>query len=158
MTTRTLITVAVSAVLACGPPSPDAGSAGAGTEGSAQNSVLAELVVQAVESAIRQFYVDVNAFDHEAIRATTTADFEFLDGGRRMDGDAFEAFLRGIESGGSTLDFEVSELNTEVAGDVAYASYLASTPRSVLLEASVLRRAGERWLIDRTVSAGTVPQ
>ena len=107
--------------------------------------------------AIRQFYLDVNAFDHAALRATTTSDFEFMDGGRRMDGDAFEAFLRGVESGGTTLDFELSELNTEVVGDVAYTSYLASTPRSTLLEASVLRRSGGRWLVDRTISAGTVP-
>jgi ketosteroid isomerase-like protein len=144
-------------VTACGTPPSDAPSGSIGDQGE-PDGVAAEAAVQAVESAIRQFYADVNAFDHAAIRETTTSDFEFMDGGRRMDGDTFETFLRGVESGGTTLDFELSELNTEVEGDVAYSSYLASTPRSTLLEASVLRRSGGRWLVDRTISAGTVPQ
>ena len=154
MKIRTLITLGLLGPIGCGSPSPDV-SADASVAVDAPESAE---TVAAVESAIRQFYMDVNAFDHAALRETTTSDFEFMDGGRRMDGDAFESFLRGIESGGTSLEFELSELNTEVEGDVAYTSYLAATPRSALLEASVLRRSGDRWLVDRTISAGAVPQ
>ena len=48
-----------------------------------------------------------------------------------MDGGAFESFMRGIESGGGILDFDLSALNTEVAGDVAYTSYLATVAYSI---------------------------
>ncbi len=154
MKTRTSITLGLLAVVGCGPPSPDV-SADASVAVDAAESAE---TVEAVEPAIRQFYMDVNAFDHAALRETTASDFEFMNGGRRMDGDAFESFLRGVESGGTSLDFELSELNTEVEGDVAYTSYVAATPRFELLEASVLRRSGGRWLVDRTISAGAVPR
>ena len=66
--------------------------------------------------------------------------------------------MRGIDSVGITLGFELSELNTEVGGEVVYISFLATTPSSVYVEAGVLRRSGERWVVDRLISAGVVPE
>ena len=153
MTRFALLVLVLFTLTACGTSDADAPAAERERATPAMDSAQ---TVADVESAIRQFYVDVNEFDHAGIRRTTASDFEFMDGGRRMDGDAFEAFMRGIESGGTTLGFELSELNTEVEGDVAYTSYWATTPSSVYLEAAVLRRTDGGWIVDRVISAGVV--
>jgi len=101
-----------------------------------------------VEAAARAFLDHAHAFDYVAMRAAATSDFEILIFGRRMDLDAFEAFLREMEEsrGGEELGtYDLLDLQTEIVGNVAYTSW-ASTD---WLEAAVFVRSGDQWLIDR---------
>jgi hypothetical protein len=101
-----------------------------------------------VEAAARAFLDHSHAFEYVAMRAAATSDFEILIFGRRMDLDAFEAFLREMEEsrGGEELDtYDLLDLNTEIVGDVAYTSW-GSTH---WLEAAIFVRSGDQWLVDR---------
>ena len=114
MKALTWIPLMALAVLACGgSPGAVAGDGDADDEETSLATTGSAQMVADVESALRQFYVYLTEFDHAAIRETTTQDFEFLSTGRRMDGGAFEAFIRGMESGGTILGFTLSDLNTE---------------------------------------------
>lgn len=108
-----------------------------------------------VENAIRQLAAVVAAYDYEAYRAAITPDFEIIDAGMRMDRDEFEALLRRMEARGASLDFVLSDFNTEIAGQVAYTSFhnLNRNSGSEFLESMILRRSEDGWLVDRYISA-----
>ena len=104
-----------------------------------------------VEEAVHSFYAAIGTLDPDHIIALTTPEFEIVDGGMRMDSRAFEAFVAELASRGSEVDFALQELNTVVAGDVAYTT-LRAVNRPVdtaFLETLILRRVEGAWLIDR---------
>ena len=105
-----------------------------------------------VEAAIRRFYDHISSYDYAALREASTPNYELLEQGERMDMDEFESMLRGMETRGVELTFELSEFNTDGTADVAYASYRMVSGSAVFLESSILRRSGDRWLAARGTS------
>ncbi len=104
-----------------------------------------------VHAAAVAFLDHAHTFDYEAMRADATADFEILIFGRRMDMDAFQTLLRGMEEGreGRPLgSYELVDVNTEIVGDVAYTTWASPN----WLESAIFIRSGDRWLIDRAAS------
>lgn len=104
-----------------------------------------------VHAAAQAFLDHTHAFDYAAMRADATADFEILIFGQRMDIDAFETLLRGMEErreGQPLGSYELVDFNTEIVGDVAYTTWASSN----WLESAIFIRSGDRWLIDRAAS------
>ncbi|MCZ6618231.1 MAG: MBL fold metallo-hydrolase [Gammaproteobacteria bacterium] len=108
-----------------------------------------------VEILISQYYNDIAAYDYAAMRAVYTPDFEILDDGRRLDSAGFEELVRGLEARGLTWQFDLSEFNTEVAPDIAYTTYvITSPPDRKWFGAATLKRSEETWSVDRMVMMG----
>ena len=107
-----------------------------------------------VETAVRALYQSVSAYDFDGLRAVTTEDFEIIEAGARMDLAGFEALLGSMQERGNELQFEPSEFNTVMVGNVAYASVRAENlaSGSVFLDSFVLQRVNGAWLVDRTSS------
>jgi hypothetical protein len=110
-----------------------------------------------VESATREFYEHIEAYDYEGLRTGSSPDFEILEAGRRMDMDDFVSMLQGMETRGAELSFDLTDLNTEVLGDVGYTTYrMVSGSGNAYLEALILRRTASGWLVDRAFSTRAV--
>jgi len=103
-----------------------------------------------VETVVRQYFDHLAQYDYAAMRAMATPEFETLDGGVRLTHPEFEDYVRGTaEISGAELQFELSQFNTEISSDVAYITYLNTITGSANLDGMILKRSGERWLIDR---------
>lgn len=110
----------------------------------------------AIETAMRQFFGHIAAYDYDGIRNAVTADLELTEDTLRMDTEGFVEFIRGFE-GQATLQFELSEFNTEFAGEVAWTSYrlkgLVTMGGEEIpmewLETVVFRWTEGQWKIDR---------
>lgn len=102
-----------------------------------------------VEAVARAFVESAHAYDYRALRAATTDDVEIILFGRRMDLDAYETLLRGMEENGVELPaVEGGAFDTEIRGDVAYTSWRTGN----WLEVTILNRNENQWLVDRTFS------
>jgi len=104
-----------------------------------------------IHAAAEAFVDYAHTFDYAAMRANATDDFEILIFGKRMDMDAFQALLQGMEErrGGRPLgSYEWMDFNTEIVGDVAYTTWASPN----WLESAIFIRSGDRWLIDRAAS------
>ena len=104
-----------------------------------------------IRAAVVAFLDYAHTFDYEALRAAATADFEILIFGRRMDMDAFQTLLRGMEAereGRPLGSYELVDVNTEIIGNVAYTSWASPN----WLESAVFIRSDDRWLMDRAAS------
>ncbi len=113
----------------------------------------AEIDAVEVEAAVRRFYDYISSYDYAQLREASAADFEILAAGRRMDTGEFESWLREMEARGDELTLDLSEFNTDGAGDVAYTSLVESGSGSVYFESFILRRSGDRWLVERVTSS-----
>ena len=111
------------------------------------------LSVQEAEVIVKEFYGLISSYDFEGMRVAVTADFEMIEAGQRMDVEGFIDFLGGLQARGVHLDFNTTEFRTEVVGDVAYTSNrMQSASGSRYLEATILRRTDQGWLVDRVFS------
>ena len=106
--------------------------------------------VKEVEAAVYKMYDSSHSYDYTVLRNTLTDDFEMLIFGRRLDADGFEQLLRGMEERGVEFsETELLDFNTEIGGDdVAYTTWRTTN----WLEGAILRRNGNRWLLDRAWS------
>jgi hypothetical protein len=107
-----------------------------------------------VESVVHEFFSGIEEGDVERLRGIVTADFEIIDGGQRLSMAQFEDMLAEIEEEGIELRFQLSEFNTEIAGEVAYTSLRSEDPGRglVFFETATLRRVDGRWVMDRFTS------
>ena len=114
---------------------------------------------QAVEAAVRQFFDHIAAFDYDGIRDVVTPDLELMEDTLRLDREGFVEFIRQFEDD-ATISFELSEFNTEFAGQIAYTSYRNRAVMTIggetvpmeWLESVVFRWIGGAWKIDRLQS------
>lgn len=105
---------------------------------------------RAVEDTVRQYFDHLSKYDFAAMRSMATPTFETLDGGVRLTHPEFEDYVRGTaQKRNAVLEFELTDFNTQVAGDVAYTTYFDRISGSGNLDAMVLKRIGGKWLIDR---------
>ena len=114
-------------------------------------TTLGQTETDKVEEAVMAFYQSVENLDFKSIRTMITADFEIVDGGKRMDMDQFEQFLQAAATMGFQLVFEQIEFNTALAGEVAYTSFRTVNPKEerAFFEMAILRRTGGTWKLDR---------
>lgn len=112
-----------------------------------------------IEAVVETLYASLTNHDMAALRAVTTADFEIIDGGLRMTGPEFEAFITELHGQGLRLDFELSDFNTEIVDDVAYTSVrsLDRVSGRVFFESQILTRVDGGWLVDRFTSTPERP-
>ena len=113
-----------------------------------------------VEAIMSQYYDDIAAYDYAAMRAVYTPAFEILDDGSRLDANGFEELVQGIEARGLTWNFNLSEFNTEITADIAYTTYVITSPPDFRwFGAGILRRSNDGWLVDRmTMMTEAEPQ
>ena len=113
---------------------------------------------QAVEDTVRQYFDHLSKYDYAAMRSMATPTFETLDGGVRLTHPEFEDYVRGTaQKRNAILEFDLSDFNTQVAGDIAYTTYFDSISGSGNLDAMILKRADGKWLIDRFIHMKTAP-
>lgn len=108
---------------------------------------------------MRDFFEHIAAFDYDGIRDAVTPDLEIIEDTLRLDREGFVEFIREVD-GQTSLSFELTEFNTEFAGELAYTSYRLkatvtvegqNTPRE-WLESVVFRWTDGGWKIDRLQS------
>ena len=114
---------------------------------------------EAVEAAVREYYHAIKVYDHDAMRAAVTPEFELIYAGRRVDRSEFEVVHRAeeqelgpAESRPWRLQYELAEFDIEIDGDVAFSRSIQIEPDPEIpdyYDFIVLRREGERWLIHR---------
>ena len=133
-------------------------SLGAGSGGQSQTPSD----VDAVETAVREYYHAIKIYDHDAMRAAATPEFELIYGGRRVNRSGFETVHRAeeqelgpVESRPLRLEYELAEFEIEIAGDIAFSRYIEIVPNPEYPDYYgfiVLRRDGGRWLIHRMLT------
>ena len=115
--------------------------------------------VEAAEMAVHEYYHAIKIYDYDAMRAAATPEFEIIYGGRRVNRSEFETVHRAeeqelgpVESRPLRLEYELAELEIEIAGDVAFARYIEIVPDPDYPDYHgfiVLQRDGGQWLIHR---------
>ena len=116
-----------------------------------------------VESLARDFYKHFAALDSDAIRQMSTPELEILS----VSTPEFEIYGEGLHIGHTQLaqqlakakqadrklTFQLTQFRTVVTRDVAYTSYMLHImpDDKVGIGEVVLRKQGERWLLDRLV-------
>ncbi len=101
-----------------------------------------------VENTAREFQVLAHTYNYEGLRNATTADFEFLIFGSRMNLDEFESMLQDMQASGDGEPlgiYEMFDFHTRIIGNVAYSTWKSDE----WLEASIFVRDGDRWLVDQ---------
>ena len=113
----------------------------------------------AVEAAVREYYQAIKVYDHDAMRAAVTPEFELIYGGRRVDRAGFERVHREEEQNSPPLEdrpwrlqYQLADFEIEIDGDVAFSRSVEIEPDPNIpdyYDFIVLRRDGGRWLIHR---------
>jgi hypothetical protein len=146
-----VLVLAAAGLFACSPgPAPNPASVES-TMSDTDNTIVAQAVPSSerIEAVIRSYFDRLQAYDYEGMRSLATPNFETIDGGVRLTHPEFEDYVRTTaELGGAVLDFDLSQFNTRIAGDVAYTTYSMSGLGNLFLDQMVLRRSGDEWLID----------
>jgi hypothetical protein len=143
--------IALTGLIACSPDQTPVSPPVDSTAPVSAETVVEQAVptAQAIEAVIRQYFDHLEAYDFAGMRGMATPEFETIDGGVRLTHPEFEDYIRNTaELGGAVLDFELSQFNTRIEGDVAYTTYSMSGGETVFTDQMVLRRAGDRWLVD----------
>lgn len=110
-----------------------------------------------VERLVQSFYDQLSVYDYEGMHAASTPEFEIIENNgtkaMRMDWPAFDARLQGAQKAGAVLKFATSEFNTTLTPDLAYTTYVETgTNGNQYYAGIILRRAGDKWLVDRFVT------
>ena len=104
----------------------------------------------AVEAIVREYFDHLAAYDYLDMRAMTTPTFETLDGGVRLTHPELEDYIRNnAERGDRVLEFDLSQFNTRVVGDIAHVTFLMNLSGREYLDGVILQRSGGEWLFDR---------
>lgn len=115
----------------------------------------------AAEAVVGDFFRAMETWDHDALRATVTPDFELVEDTMIMSMDEFVAFISPFAEQGAEMRWTLTEHNTEVAGDVAWTRYVnravlrmqGEESRFHWIETAVLTRQPDgAWKIDRLQS------
>jgi hypothetical protein len=123
---------------------------------------------------MRQFYHYIKEYNYGKLRDMATPGFEIIYSRGRLDRDGFEKVHRAEEKqlgpAASRPDlylYEISDVNTDVTGDVAMITFRATNPETTRKDGKVvpvfnsryycyvvLRRedSAKRWLVDRFFS------
>lgn len=103
-----------------------------------------------VEVILGQYFDHLAAYDFLAMRAMATPTFETLDGGVRLTHPELEDYIRNTaQLRGAVLEFDLSQFDTRVAGDIAHVTFLMNLSGREYLDAVILQRSGGEWLFDR---------
>lgn len=117
--------------------------------------------IAAAETVLGDFFRAMESWDHDALRATVTPDFELVEDTVIMSMDDFVAFLEPFEAQDAEMTWQLSDHNTEVAGDVAWTRYVnravlnmdGQESRFHWIESAVFTRQPDgTWKIDRLQS------
>lgn len=115
----------------------------------------------AAEAAVGDFFRAMETWNHDALRATVTPDFELVEDTVIMSMDDFVAFISPFADRGAEMRWTLSDHNTEVHGDVAWTRYInravlrmeGQESRFHWIESAVLTRQPDgAWKIDRLQS------
>ena len=110
-----------------------------------------------VEAAVQDYYRHIKMYDHEAMRAAVTPEFELIYSRGRVDSAEFEIRHRAeVEELGPTesrpgrMDYQNVDFEIEIDGDLAYSRSRNINPAGYdNFDYFVLRRDDGRWLIHR---------
>jgi hypothetical protein len=110
-----------------------------------------------VETAVRDYYRYIKAYDHDAMRAAATPEFEIIYAGGRLDRAGFEAVHRAEElekgpadSRPGRFDYDNTNFEIEINGDIAFSRSREMHPRdNNYYDYWVLRRDDDEWMIHR---------
>jgi hypothetical protein len=110
-----------------------------------------------VEAAVQNYYYHIKMYDHEAMLAAVTPEFELVYSRGRVDRLEFEtrhraevAELGPTESRPGRMDYQNVDFEIEIDGDLAYSRSRNINPAGYdNFDYFVLRRDGGRWRIHR---------
>ena len=104
----------------------------------------------AIEAIVDEYFDRLAAYDFLGMRALTTPTFETLDGGVRLTHPELEDYIRNTaQRGGAVLEFDQSQFDTRIVGDVAHVTFLMNLSGREYLDAVILHRSDGEWLFDR---------
>ncbi|MGH8211581.1 MAG: hypothetical protein ACREU6_18690 [Steroidobacteraceae bacterium] len=121
-----------------------------------------------VEDTVRHFFQDIEVYDFAAMRAAATPQFQIIDKGYRRDLAELIALLRDERQAKDfKYQFRLSNFDTVVAPVVAYTTFvsherfsrpLAEGGEGDYINGVILKRSGNRWLVDRVFHMTLKPE
>lgn len=108
----------------------------------------------AVETTLNDFYVAMEDFNYEAVRALCTSDFSLFETG--FDHQDLDGFIESVKSmEGATFNVDIDIKNTEVSGDMAFSvvifnADIAMGEAKMAVEAYenyIFKKVDNKWLL-----------
>lgn len=115
----------------------------------------------AAEKVVGDFFRAMESWDHQALRATVTPDFELVEDTVIMSMDEFVSYIEPFEAQGGQMRWTLTDFNTESDGDVAWTRYINRAVLNMAGEESrfhwietaiLIRQPDGSWRIDRLQS------
>jgi hypothetical protein len=108
-----------------------------------------------VVDTVKAVFVAAAADDLGKFHAVTTTDFYAYDNGMRFDGDALMQAIQKQHAAGYVYEWNVTQPEVHVAGNVAWITYInkgpvknaSETQQVTWLESMVLEKKGGKWRI-----------
>lgn len=158
MTTRErwTTTVVLATTLACTACTPTP---------SAESVADRRVDIAAAEGVVLSFFRAIEGMDFEQVRSVVTDDFEIIEDVFLFDTDGFLGLIEPFRDMDASIEYELSDFRTEVAGSVAWTRWRNSAVMTVgdqetpfdWVETGVLVRTDDGWRIDRLHSAPVDP-
>ncbi len=154
---RLLSCLAISSALACNDRAPDHPAPTVPPQ--EERALIEGAVVDSLFGAISRF-------DYDGLRRSVTPEFELVEDTARMTIEDLIGLVRPLEGHGS-MQYRFSDLNTRVAGNVAWTTYRNDgdavvagrvVERSAWLETAVLVRRDNTWRVERLHSNPVAPR